>query len=135
MDLDGLVIDCPMRELLCWHLSRTGKTTTAASVLKLALISRFGTLGRVNHEVLLRSDNDPVFSGRYFTTLFRNYGLKQVFITPQCPWQNGMVEHVIRTLTEQCVHRHRFNAIQHPLPASDACHADTSQGIQISDLT
>src|ERR1700754_4330664 len=27
--------------------------------------------------------------------------------------QNGMVERLIRTLKEQCVHRHRFEALQH----------------------
>lgn len=26
---------------------------------------------------------------------------------------NGMVERVIRTLKEQCIHRHRFDSIQH----------------------
>jgi len=29
-----------------------------------------------------------------------------------CPQQNGMVERVIRTLKEPCVHRHRFESIQ-----------------------
>ncbi|WP_370262321.1 integrase core domain-containing protein [Limnobacter sp.] len=29
------------------------------------------------------------------------------------PEKNGIVERVIRTLKEQCVHRHRFEAIQH----------------------
>ncbi|WP_236692544.1 integrase core domain-containing protein, partial [Rhodobacter capsulatus] len=29
------------------------------------------------------------------------------------PQQNGMVERVIRTLKEQCIHRHRFESIQH----------------------
>lgn len=29
------------------------------------------------------------------------------------PQQNGMVERVIRTLKEQCTHRHRFESIQH----------------------
>ena len=29
------------------------------------------------------------------------------------PQQNGMVERVIRTLKEQCVHRKRFDSIQH----------------------
>ena len=42
----ALVIDCHTRELLGWHLSRSGKATTAASALEHALISRFGTLGR-----------------------------------------------------------------------------------------
>jgi len=39
--------------------------------------------------------------------------LKQEFITPHCPQQNGMVDRVIRTLKEQCVHRQRFDSIQH----------------------
>jgi putative transposase len=122
----ALVIDCHTRELLGWHLSRTGKATTAASALdrshgppsvqgpwRRALISRFGTLGRVNREFLLRSDNGLVFTSRHYTALVRSYGLKQEFITPHCPQQNGMVERVIRTLKEQCVHRHRFESIQH----------------------
>ena len=36
----ALAIDCHMRELLGWHLSRTGRTTTAASDLVQALIFR-----------------------------------------------------------------------------------------------
>ncbi len=45
--------------------------------------------------------------------LVRSYGLRQEFITPHCPQQNGMIERVIRTLEEQCVHRHRFETQQH----------------------
>ena len=107
------MIDCHTRELLGWHLSRTGKATTAASALEHALISRFGTLGRVNKEFLLRSDNGLVFTSRQFTALVRSYGLKQEFITPHCPQQNGMVERVIRTLKEQRIHRHCCDSIQH----------------------
>jgi putative transposase len=29
------------------------------------------------------------------------------------PEQNGMIERVIRTLKDQCVHRHRFETLQH----------------------
>ncbi|MCE6949512.1 integrase core domain-containing protein, partial [Cereibacter sphaeroides] len=39
--------------------------------------------------------------------------LKQEFITPHCPQQNGMVERAIRTLKEQCVYRQRFESLQH----------------------
>ncbi|WP_220475176.1 integrase core domain-containing protein [Paracoccus sp. JM45] len=39
--------------------------------------------------------------------------MKQEFITPHCPQQNRLAERVIRTLKEQCVHRHRFESIQH----------------------
>ncbi len=109
----ALVIDCYTRQLLGWQLSRTGKASTAAAALEQALITRFGTLGRVPAPFLLRSDNGLVFTSRPYTRLVRSYGLQQEFITPHCPQQNGMVERVIRTLKEQCVHRHRFESQQH----------------------
>lgn len=109
----ALVIDCHTRELLGWHLSRTGKASTAMAALEQALIGRFGTLGRVPTPFLLRSDNGLVFTSLAYTRLVRSYGLKQEFITPHCPQQNGMVERVIRTLKEQCAHRHRFETLQH----------------------
>jgi len=108
----ALVIDCHTRELLGWHLSRSGKASTAASALEHALIARFGTMGRVPTPFLLRSDNGLVFISLRYTALVPSYGLQQEFITPHCPQQNGMVERVIRTLKEQCVHRHRFETIQ-----------------------
>lgn len=54
-----------------------------------------------------------MFTSRSFTALVRGYGLRQEFITPHSPEQSGMVERVIRTLKEQCVHRHRFESLQH----------------------
>jgi putative transposase len=54
-----------------------------------------------------------VFTSRAYTRIVRSYGLRQEFITPHCPQQNGMIERVIRTLKEQCVHRHRFETQQH----------------------
>lgn len=53
----ALVMDCHTRELLGWHLSRSGKASTAASALEHALIARFETLGQVETLFLLRSDN------------------------------------------------------------------------------
>ncbi|MBB3802147.1 putative transposase [Xanthomonas arboricola] len=55
------------------------------------------------------------FTSRDYTRLVRSYGLMQEFITPHYPQQNGMVERVIRTLKEQCVHRHRFESHTHAL--------------------
>jgi putative transposase len=110
---DTLVIDCYTRELLGWHLSRSGKAKTAESALEQALIARFGTLGRGPVPFLLRSDNGLVFTSRSYTALVRSYGLQQEFITPHTPEQNGLVERVIRTLKEQCVHRTRFETLQH----------------------
>jgi len=109
----ALVIDCCTRELLGWHLSRSGRSRTAEAALEQALIARFGTLGRVPAPFLLRSDNGLVFTSRSYTALVRGYGLRQEYITPHSPEQNGMIERVIRTLKEQCVHRHRFETLQH----------------------
>ncbi|WP_213667988.1 DDE-type integrase/transposase/recombinase [Salmonella enterica] len=109
----ALVIDCHTRELLGWHLSRSGKSKTAEAALEQALIARFGSLGRVASPFLLRSDNGLVFTSRNYTALVKSYGLQQEFITPYTPEQNGMVERVIRTLKEQCAHRQRFETLQH----------------------
>lgn len=109
----ALVIDCHTRELLGWHLSRSGKSKTAEAALEQALIARFGCLGKVKEPFLLRSDNGLVFTSHAYTKLVKGYGLQQEFITPYSPEQNGMVERVIRTLKEQCVHRTRFETLQH----------------------
>src|SRR3546814_1610862 len=60
----ALVIDCHTRELLGWHLSLSGKATTASSALAHAVIARCGTLGRVPASFLLRSDTGLVFTSR-----------------------------------------------------------------------
>lgn len=111
----ALVIDCHTRQLLGWQRSRSGKASTAAAALEQALITRYGCLARVPAPFLLRSDNGLVFTSRHYTRLVRSYGLKQEFITPHCPQQNGMVERVIRSLKEQCTHRHRFETQQHAM--------------------
>lgn len=69
------MIDCHTRELLGWHLSRSGKSKTDEAALELALIARYGTLGRVSKPFLLRSDNGLVFTSRSFTALVKSYGL------------------------------------------------------------
>jgi putative transposase len=109
------VIDCCTRDLLGWQLSRSGKATTAASALEQALVARFGSLGRVQRPMQLRLDNGLVFTSRHYTKLVRSYGLKQEFITTRCPQQNGMVERLIRSLKEQCIHRHRFETQQYAM--------------------
>ena len=110
-----LVINCHTRQLMGWHLSRTGKASTAAAALEQALIARFSTLGRGSEPFLLRSDNGLVFTCRDYARLVRSYGLQQKFITQHYPQQNGMVERAIRTLKEQCINRHRFESRTHAL--------------------
>jgi putative transposase len=62
---------------------------------------------------LLRSDNGLIFTSRSYTALARSYGLRQEFVTQHSPEQIGVVERLIRSLKEQCVHRHRFATLQH----------------------
>lgn len=111
----SLVIDYSTRQLLRRHLSRTGKASTASAALELALLTRFGALGRLPEAFLLRSDNGMVFPGRDYTHLVRSYDLKQEFIAPHCPQQNGMVDRVIRRLKNRCVHRHQFESQVHAM--------------------
>jgi putative transposase len=43
----------------------------------------------------------------------RFYGLKQEFITPYTPEQNGVIERFIGSLKDECVWLHRFESIEH----------------------
>ena len=70
-------------------------------------------LARVPRQFQLRSDNGFVFTSRIYTRLVRSHGLQQEFITPQCPQKNGMLERLIWSLKEQCLHRHRFEIQLH----------------------
>lgn len=37
-------------------------------------------------------------------------GLQQEFITSPCPQRDDMMERIVRTMTEQCVHLQRFES-------------------------
>ena len=60
----ALVIDCCIRELLRWDLSKTDKFRTVESDLEQALISRYSTLGKFPGPFVLRYDNGLVFTSR-----------------------------------------------------------------------
>jgi putative transposase len=109
----ALVIECHMRELLGWRLSRSGRATMSMAALEQALIVRFGTLGRVATPFLLRLDAGVIFTSRAYTRLVRSYGLRPEFITLHCPQQSRMIARVIRTLKAQCVNPHPFKTQQH----------------------
>lgn len=89
----ALVIDCLTRELLGWHLSRTGKATTANAALERELISIFGTLGKVENEILLRSDNGLVFASRHFTAMVCNKSSSHPTVRNKTSWWNASSEH------------------------------------------
>ena len=109
----ALVMDCHSRELLGWHLSRSGRSKTAESALEQALITRFGTLGRVPKSFLLRSDNGLVFTSRSYTALVRGYGLRQEFITPHSPEQYVAVSFMCSPTPDGLDLQPRFNFAAH----------------------
>ena len=86
-----IVMDCHTREALGWRLSPTGNAKAAEAALEEALIARYGALGRAQDAIILRSDNGLVFTSKHFTKTVYQYGLKQEFIRPHTPQQNGMI--------------------------------------------
>ncbi len=60
----------------------------------------------------LRHDNGLVFGSRLYRALARDYGLKQEYITPYTPQQNGLCERFNRSFKEECAWLHRFQDIQ-----------------------
>jgi putative transposase len=69
--------------------------------LEEALLARFGTLRSAPANMLLRHDNGLVFGSRQYRAVVSNYGLKQEYITPYTPQQNGLCERFIKTFKEE----------------------------------
>ena len=116
----NVVMDCFIRELRSWRLSRTGNAKAAEAALEEALIDRYGVFGRAQDELTIRSENGLVFcSHRYTQTVYR-YGIKQELIRPYTPQQNGMVERLIRSVKEQCLWLHNFESLEEARQASRA---------------
>src|SRR5262245_49741347 len=52
---------------------------------------------------VLRSDNALIFQSRRFRAACRDYRVRQEFVTPYTPEQNGLIERFFRSLKEECV--------------------------------
>ena len=76
-----------------------------------ACIDRFGTLRPDGTAPVIRSDNGLIFQSRRFRAACRDYRLRQEFITPYTPEQNGMIERFFRSLKEECVWQHSFPSL------------------------
>ena len=63
---------------------------------------------------MVSSDNGLIFQCRRFRTACRDYRLRQEFITPYTPEQNGIVERFFRSFKEECVWQH--NSATSPKP-------------------
>jgi transposase-like protein len=77
------------------------------------LLARFGTLRSAPLGMLLRHDNGRVFGSRQYRAVITDYGLKQEYITPYTPQQNGLCESFIKTFKEEFCWCNRFQSIEH----------------------
>ena len=83
----------------------------SVSFLLSCLAGALGMPAHAQDPITLRSDNGLVFTSRHYTRTVYQYGLKQEFIRPHAPQQNGMVERLIRTVKEQCLWLHNFQTL------------------------
>ena len=104
------VIDCHDRELLGWEFALRGRAKEAERAIEEACIARFGTLRPAGETPVVRSDNGLIFQSRRFRAACRDYRLRQEFITPYTPEQNGIIERFFRSLKEECVWQHSFHS-------------------------
>jgi putative transposase len=102
------VIDCHDRELIGYELSLRGRAKEAERAVEAACLARFGTLRPAGPTPQVRSDNGLIFQSRRFRTACRDYRVRQEFITPYTPEQNGIIERFFRSLKEECVWQHQF---------------------------
>ena len=114
---DGLiyvneVIDCVDRSVVGYCISKNCRAQEAVWALEDACIKRFGILSQGDAGVVVRSDNGLVFASRLYRRLLASYGLRQEFIHPHTPEQNGVVEAYHKTFKRECVWQHRFQTIE-----------------------
>ena len=102
------VIDCHDREIAGFEFALRGRAKEAERALEEACLARFGTLRPTGATPVVRSDNGLIFQWRRFRAACRDYRLRQEFITPYTPEQNGMVERFFRSLKEECVWQYNF---------------------------
>lgn len=102
------VIDCHDRQIVGYEFALRGRAKEAERALEMACLSRFGTLRPAGATPVIRSDNGLIFQSRRFRKACRFYRLKQEYITPYTPQQNGLIKRFFRSLKEECVWQHRF---------------------------
>ena len=91
-----------------YEFALRGRAKEAERALEEACIARFGTLRPEGATPVVRSDNGLIFQSRRFRAALRDYRLRQEFITPYTPEQNGMIERFFRSLKGECVWQHVF---------------------------
>ena len=62
------------------------------------LLSNIKQFGRLE---FMRTDNEPIFNSKLMRLALRFLGIRKQTIDPFCPWQNGRIERIFRTLKER----------------------------------
>jgi putative transposase len=90
------------------RVARRGRAKEAERALKEADLARFGTLRLSAPTPVIRSDNGLIYQRRRFRAAGRGYRLRQEFIPPYTPQQNGLIERFFCSFKEECVWQHVF---------------------------
>jgi len=98
--------DCLDREIVGYEFARRGRAKGAERATEEACLARFGTLRPTGASPVIRSDNGLIYQCRRFRAAWRDYRLRQEFMTPYTPEQYGMIERFFRSLKEECVWQH-----------------------------
>jgi putative transposase len=104
------VIDCHDRAVVGYEFALRGRAREAERAIEEACLARFGTLRPSGPTPVVRSDNGLIFQSRRFRRACRDYLLRQEFITPYTPEQNGVIERFFRSLKEECAWQHSFGS-------------------------
>jgi putative transposase len=105
------VIDCHDREPISYEVALRGRAKEAERALEAACVARFGTLRPGGPTPQVRSDNGLIFQSRRFRAACRDSRLRQEFITPYTPEQNGLIKRFLRRLKEESVWQHQFDTV------------------------
>ena len=105
------VIDGHDREVIGYEFALRSRAKEAERAVEAACLQRLGSLRPVGAPVL-RSDNGLIFQSHRFRQTCRDDRLRQEFITPYTPEQNGIIERFFPNLKEECVWQHRFQTFE-----------------------
>lgn len=106
------VVDYHDRAVVGYEFALRGRAQEAERTLEEACLTRFGTVRPRGPTPALRSDNGLIFQSRRFRAACRTSRLRQEFLTPYTPEQNGVIEWFFRSLREECVWHQVFSGYQ-----------------------
>ncbi len=125
------VIDCHDRELIGYEFALAGSGEGGRAGARGGVPRALRDAAARGPDPMLRSDNGLIFQSRRFRQACRDYRLRQEFITPYTPEQNGIIERFFRSLKEECVWQHQFRSFAEARPACGSGSSGTTTGGRI----